>query len=164
MSPLANLFAVFLGLGGQALMAEDIRFPVDSGVVDVKVAYGAKGDGVTDDTAALQRAITDEANGFKVLYFPNGTYLVSDKISQGGDKRKAKARTLQGQSQAKTVIRLKDGSPGYDNAANPKPLLSSFDGGSTGEAFHNQIFNLTFDIGAGNPGAIGAQFMANNQG
>jgi hypothetical protein len=146
------------------LAAEDIRFPEGSGVINVQQVYGAKGDGVTDDTAALQRAIADPDNGFKVLYFPNGTYLVSDKLSQGGDKRKAKALTLQGQSMAKTVIRLQDRAAGYEDASKPKPLFSSFEGGSTGEAFHNQVFNLTFDIGAGKPGAIGAQFMANNQG
>ncbi len=144
--------------------AEDIRFPEGSGVVDVKAAYGAIGDGVSDDTAALQKAIADEANGFKILYFPNGTYLVSDKLSQGSDKRKGKARTLQGQSMAKTVIRLKDAAAGYGDPAKPKPLFTSFEGDTTGEAFHNQVFNLTFDVGTGNPGAIGAQFMANNQG
>jgi len=38
--------------------------------------YGAKGDGITDDTAALQRAI----NGSLQLYFPAGTYLVSSTL------------------------------------------------------------------------------------
>jgi hypothetical protein len=53
-------------------------------------AYGAQGDGVTDDTAAIQAALNDarvDANGQplhndyygrpKALYFPAGTYLVS---------------------------------------------------------------------------------------
>jgi len=39
--------------------------------------FGAIGDGVTDDTAAIQAAI-DNANG---LYFPYGTYLVSAQIN-----------------------------------------------------------------------------------
>ena len=37
--------------------------------------YGAVGDGVTNDTAAIQSAVTANAGG--ILYFPPGTYLVS---------------------------------------------------------------------------------------
>lgn len=53
--------------------------------------YGAKGDGVTDDTAAINKAISDGARCGPVdcassttspafVYFPNGTYIVSDAI------------------------------------------------------------------------------------
>ena len=38
--------------------------------------FGAKGDGVTDDTEAIKKAITVSSN----LYFPEGVYLVSEKI------------------------------------------------------------------------------------
>jgi Pectate lyase superfamily protein len=41
-------------------------------VVSVK-DFGATGDGTTDDTAAIQLAVTAAAN--KALYFPDGTYL-----------------------------------------------------------------------------------------
>ena len=41
-------------------------------------AYGAAGDGTTDDTAAINAAIAAvNANGRGVLYFPTGTYLVT---------------------------------------------------------------------------------------
>ncbi|WP_369409292.1 right-handed parallel beta-helix repeat-containing protein [Deinococcus arboris] len=50
-----------------------------SGAVDVKT-YGAKGDGVTDDTAALQKA----ASSGKSLSFPAGTYLVSKAVTFNG--------------------------------------------------------------------------------
>ncbi|KAL6154117.1 hypothetical protein ACJQWK_01865 [Exserohilum turcicum] len=54
-------------------------------------SYGAVGDGVTDDTAAIQKAMTDGnrcAPGFcssstntpAVVYFPGGTYLISSSI------------------------------------------------------------------------------------
>jgi glucan 1,3-beta-glucosidase len=53
--------------------------------------YGAKGDGRTDDTAAIQRAITDGNRctpGFcesstttpALVYFPSGTYVISASI------------------------------------------------------------------------------------
>ena len=38
---------------------------------------GAKGDGVTDDTAAIQKAISGRSTTASVIYFPAGTYLVS---------------------------------------------------------------------------------------
>jgi hypothetical protein len=58
---------------------------------DVK-EYGAKGDGVTDDTAAINKAISDGARCGNncgsstttpaVVWFPPGTYLVSSSIIQ----------------------------------------------------------------------------------
>ena len=43
--------------------------------------YGAKGDNSTDDTKAIQNAIND--NKGKTLYFPEGTYLITDTINIG---------------------------------------------------------------------------------
>lgn len=54
--------------------------------------YGAKGDGVTDDTAAINSAMSDGARCGNncgsstikpaIVYFPAGTYLVSSSIQQ----------------------------------------------------------------------------------
>ncbi|HXZ12819.1 MAG TPA: glycosyl hydrolase family 28-related protein [Candidatus Sulfotelmatobacter sp.] len=44
--------------------------------VDV-TAYGAKGDGVTDDTAAIQSAINQACSAGGSLYFPPGSYAVT---------------------------------------------------------------------------------------
>lgn len=47
--------------------------------------YGATGNGTTDDTAAIQAAWTALlANGRGVLYFPQGTYLTTGLVLQGG--------------------------------------------------------------------------------
>lgn len=53
--------------------------------------FGARGDGITDDTAAIQRAVIDgnrcgpsacesSTNTPAIVYFPEGTYLISKSI------------------------------------------------------------------------------------
>src|SRR6516165_2651564 len=51
--------------------------------VNIKTAYGAKGDGTTDDTAAFQRALTDlgtPGHG-NVLWIPAGTYKITSQLN-----------------------------------------------------------------------------------
>lgn len=49
------------------------------GRVDVRI-FGAAGDGITDDTAAIARAIDEIRLGGGILYFPAGTYLISSTL------------------------------------------------------------------------------------
>lgn len=56
-------------------------------VVNVKdAAYGATGDGVTDDTNAITSAIAALASGRGLIYFPPGNYLVTDTLTIAQDR------------------------------------------------------------------------------
>ena len=54
------------------------------GIINVK-DFGAKGDGVTDDTEAFKKAIASTEDSFS-LYVPSGTYKISDLIIQNKQK------------------------------------------------------------------------------
>ena len=160
--------------------AQNVVYPADAGVIDVTAKkYGAKGDGKTDDSDAILAAIQDYVGEFRygILYFPNGTYMVSKQLiylTKGGDW--GAYLTLQGQSEANTTIRLIDNAPGFQSATSPRAVIftASNSGnvlpnsplynpnGSGNEGFRNHIMNLTIDTGNGNPGAIGIDYMANN--
>jgi Pectate lyase superfamily protein/Fibronectin type III domain len=143
----------------------NVEYPTGTrGLYNVK-DYGAKGDGVTDDTAAIMatfKAIDDipfsrpNADN-SMVYLPNGTYLVSDTIFF------RQYRALQGQSQDQTIVRLKDNAPGYGaDAASSKAVIRTLY--SNNESFANYIRNLSVDIGSGNPKAIGISYNTHNTG
>jgi hypothetical protein len=78
-------------------------------------ALGAKGDNVTDDTAAIQRAIDTH----RVVYFPAGFYVVTDTLRLRQDT------VLIGLHPSLTQIVLPDHTPGYQGAGPPKALVLS---------------------------------------
>ncbi|MGO9577403.1 MAG: glycosyl hydrolase family 28-related protein [Terriglobales bacterium] len=147
-------------------------FPPDSGMVNVKTQYGAKGDGVSDDTEAIQQAISSTVHhperGPRIIYFPAGTYLVSRPIREMDLKPQWNSLlTLQGENRATTMLKLTDSNPLYQNANSARPVLkfASQDGSPQGggnSAFDNYIFDMTIDVGRGNPGAVALSFMGNN--
>lgn len=81
----AAIGATVAGLSGGKVPTGQLPAMTDSGAVhkgdltlNVK-DYGAKGDGATDDTAAIQSAITDCGAG-QTVFFPVGTYMISSPL------------------------------------------------------------------------------------
>lgn len=76
-----------------------VRYNVstNSGAANSVKAFGAVGDGVTDDTAAIQAAIT--ATQRSCLTFPSGTYLISSTLEITDDI------SIEGCEQNHTIIR-----------------------------------------------------------
>jgi hypothetical protein len=80
---------------------------------------GAKGDGRTDDTAALQKAIDTH----RILYFPQGHYAIADTLRLKADT------VLIGLHPARTLIYLPENSPAYAGPGTPKAMIQSAKGG-----------------------------------
>jgi Ca2+-binding RTX toxin-like protein len=73
--------------------------------------YGAKGDGVSDDTLAIQKAINAAAKaGGGEVYLHHGTYIVSGPNSDGGCLTLKSHVTLNGERMGLTTLKLADGS------------------------------------------------------
>lgn len=147
---------------GAVLSKGTLRFP--TGFMRSVKEYGAAGDGTTDDTEAIQAALADgrsnttaEYNGVpKGLYFPPGTYLVRKTLDWNGC-----CVTLQGAGPYASVIRLAPSSSGYGLATIAKAVISTPAGNSS---FRQNIWDLGFRIGAGNPGAVAIDYVSNNEG
>ncbi len=146
---------------GATLTAGPLQFP--AGFMKSVKDYGAVGDGVSDDTAAIQAALSDgrsDASGNyygkpKALYFPPGTYLVGDTLSWNGC-----CVALQGAGSSSSIIRLAPGSVGF-GATTAKAMISTPAGNAS---FRQNIWDLGFRIGANNPSAVALDYISNNTG
>lgn len=101
--------------------------------INIKI-FGAKGDGVTDDTIIINKCI--EENSDKIIYFPNGTYVVNYIHFEGN-------LFIEGES-TNTIIKRKD-SFNCDTCTSSKEynLL-----GNLKSSFNENIVsikNITFD-------------------
>ena len=161
-SSAAGSSALLTPVTGSTLIPGPIAFP--AGFMPSVKSYGAVGDGRTDDTAAIQKALSDGRSSSstdyygrpKALFFPPGTYLVRKTLQWVGC-----CVTLQGSGTGSTIIRLAPGSSGFSDPAHPKPLILTPAGN---QSFHQNIWDLQLDTGADNPGATALNYISNNSG
>lgn len=116
--------------------------PMESWVSVAK--YGAKGDGITDDTEALRAAVSKE----DILYFPQGIYKITDTITLKKDI------TLIGMSPITTQIIIEDDTPAFAGFGEPKALVETARGGFV------YMNGIGIDTAGKNPRAAGIKWMA----
>lgn len=103
----------------------------NSGVISVtNPAYGAKGDGMTDDTDAIQDAIDYAATNGKDVFLPKGDYRISQSLHLKGAVKLFGIHKNYTSIQSMYSDRVVTGDF-YDTAATAKPLLIA-DVGATG--------------------------------
>jgi hypothetical protein len=101
------------GNGGTYGWSEPLQFTLRDGIaytgptINVKdKAYGALGNGRVDDTQAIFAAIRDASKTpMSTVFFPPGTYLISQTISGWQDFGKEKIR-FQGAGRDKTILKV----------------------------------------------------------
>jgi hypothetical protein len=165
----ASLSSVARAEGYEVVFPDGLT--VEHGFANVR-DYGAVGDGVADDTQAFVKAMRAfDYTHHRLVYVPDGTYLLSDTIDGRIKGGKWMSRLhIVGQSRERTIVRLKDDAPGFGGPAKPKPMFRTGShkpwskAGEGNTAFRNSILNLTLDLGAGNPGAVGVDYLASNTG
>ncbi|KAL0578155.1 hypothetical protein V5O48_003821 [Marasmius crinis-equi] len=108
-------------------------------IVSVK-DHGAKGDGRTDDTAAL-RAIFDEFAGCKIIFFDAGTYVLKDTLTIPADSH------IVGEAWTNIVGR----GYAFQDIDNPKPVIQVGEPDCKGVV---EISDMVFGTIAPTPGAI----------
>jgi sugar lactone lactonase YvrE len=107
-------------------------------------ALGAKGDGATDETALIQKAIAEH----RVIYVPTGHYIVSDTLKLRPDS------VLIGLHPNQTQIDILDSTPGFQGPGAAKPLLEAPRGGD------DIVTGIGLSTGGINSRAVAALWMA----
>ena len=105
-------------------------------------------------------------NGNRIVYLPAGQFMVRDTLRWADGPHagtKQKRTILQGAGRDLTTIRVPDHSAFFAGGqAGSKAVI--WTGSKPAQRFRNAIRDLTVNTGKGNPGAIGIQFNASNQG
>lgn len=127
-----------------ALVQSDIlQFASTDTWVNIK-SLGAVGDGVTDDTEVLKKAIANHTT----IYFPSGHYRVTESIIL------KKETNIIGLHPSITQIMLRDSTNMYQGVGTPLPLLE------TPQEGINIVSGIGLNTSGINPRAVAAKWMA----
>ncbi len=141
------------------------RLDDPSAVYLTRETFSVQGDGVADDSAALQQAIDKVASnpGGGVLFVPKGTYRLTKTVYVWPGVR------LIGYGESRPVFKLGENTPGFQEGTGKYMLFFSGgrgfgrnaggppqDGGAG--TFYSALSNIDFEIGPGNPAAVGVRF------
>lgn len=106
---------------------------------------GAKGDGETDDTKAIQEAIDKYDN----IYVPQGWYRITETL-----KMKPNTKLI-GLHPFGTQFRLNESTAAFSGFGGPKAMVESSEGGA------NMLVGIGINTGGYNYRAVGVKWMAN---
>ena len=104
-------------------------------------SHGAKGDGVTDDTAAVQSAVNAAASANQILYFDHGAYIISNTVTIPNN--------LKITGEIWPLIMAKGSA--FQNPSAPIPVFSVGTNGGSGAV---EMSDLIFETVGPQPGAI----------
>ena len=107
-------------------------------------SLGIKGDGSTDETEAIRKAIAEHS----VLYIPSGHYVVSDTLTLRPDT------VLIGLHPDQAQFDILDSTPAFQGPGAPRPLLEAPRGGD------NIVVGIGLYTNGVNSRAVGALWMA----
>jgi hypothetical protein len=134
-SPLAKLPAPF---------ASDLPdLPARDKWVNIR-SFGAKGDGVSDDTEVFRKAIAE----YRSIYIPSGYYVITDTLTLKSDT------ALIGMHPNRTQLIVPDRTPAFQGVGGPKPLIEAPKGGK------NILFGIGLYTNGINPRAVAVKWMA----
>lgn len=111
-----------------------------SQIFDVK-AYGAVGDGTTDDTAALNSVLAIAANLSSIVFVPFGVYIITDTLHVPLGSR------IIGQAWSQIMAR----GAKFQNITNPKVAVQVGNAGDVGVV---EIQDLLFTVSGPTAGAV----------